>query len=242
MLFNVSIVLVVAAIIYNHYCDRTIVYDYEKGLLYKKGKFVGILNAGLYRSFTTTTVIKKVDMRTRFLTVPGQEVLSSDGITLKISLAAQFEVISPELAMTKVENYQEALYLILQLTLRDIIAAEDIEAILQKRTELSVKLSELSLPRAETIGVKLAAVNIKDIMFPGDLKKIFAQELQARKEGLAALEKARGETAALRNLANAAKMVQDNPALLHLRMLESSGNTFVCGLPNTVTPLKNEAR
>ena len=85
-------------------------------------------------------------------------------------------------------------------------------------------------------------INIKDIMFPGELKKIFAQEIRARKEGLAMLEKARGETAALRNLANAAKMVQDNPALLQLRMLESSGNTFVCGIPNTIVPAKKEEK
>jgi regulator of protease activity HflC (stomatin/prohibitin superfamily) len=79
-------------------------------------------------------------------------------------------------------------------------------------------------------------------MFPGELKKVFAQVVTARKEGLAALEKARGETAALRNLANAAKLVENNPALMQLRMIqsleESSGNTLVVGLPGEplVTP------
>jgi regulator of protease activity HflC (stomatin/prohibitin superfamily) len=71
------------------------------------------------------------------------------------------------------------------------------------------------------IGVKLLSVEIRDLMLPGDLKRIFAQEVQARKEGLAALERARGERAALRSLANAARLVQDNPALLQLRLLQT---------------------
>jgi len=78
-------------------------------------------------------------------------------------------------------------------------------------------------------------------MFPGELKRTFAQVVTARKDGLAALERARGETAALRNLANAAKLVDANPALLQLRLLqqiaESAGNTIVLGLPSSATPL-----
>jgi hypothetical protein len=82
---------------------------------------------------------------------------------------------------------------------------------------------------------------VKDIMFPGDLKKIFAQVVKAQKEGQASLEKARGESAALRNLANAAKMLEGNPALMQLRVLQSvdagTGNTMVLGMPSDMMPL-----
>jgi regulator of protease activity HflC (stomatin/prohibitin superfamily) len=78
-------------------------------------------------------------------------------------------------------------------------------------------------------------------MFPGELRRTFAQVVAARKEGLAALERARGETASLRNLANAARMMSANPTLLQLRLLQelgkSAGNTIVLGLPSTTTPL-----
>jgi regulator of protease activity HflC (stomatin/prohibitin superfamily) len=157
-----------------------------------------------------------------------------------VSLAAQYEIADPVIALTKVDNYLEAFYLTLQLALREIIGATTIDEILQNRKELPAKLMELTKEKAKTIGINLMDVNIKDIMFPGELKKIFAQEVEARKLGLAALEKARGETAALRNLANAAKMVQDNPALLQLRALEASGNTIVLGIPNAVVALKKE--
>jgi hypothetical protein len=82
---------------------------------------------------------------------------------------------------------------------------------------------------------------LKDIMFPGEMKKVFAQVVKAQKEGQAALEKARGETAALRNLANAARIMDDNPNLLQLRALQtladSSGNTLVIGLPHNAIPV-----
>jgi regulator of protease activity HflC (stomatin/prohibitin superfamily) len=89
--------------------------------------------------------------------------------------------------------------------------------------------------------LRLISVNLKDIMFPGKLKEIFAQVVQARKQGLAALEKARGETAALRNLANVAKMIEGNPNLLQLRLVqalgEAAGNTLILGMPSQSVPV-----
>ena len=228
---------VIGWIIYRILSRKTIVYDYEKGLLYKKGRFIKVLDTGLYRTFRMATVIKKVDIRSRFVTIPGQEVLSSDGITLKLSLAAQYEIADPQLALAKTEDYQEALYLTIQLALREIVSAAAIEEILQKRNEFSEKLMTLVKDKAQAIGVNLITVNIKDIMFPGELKKIFAQEVAARKEGLAVLERTRGETAALRNLANAAKLVEGNPALLQLRTLQAQGNTFVFASGTGVVPV-----
>jgi regulator of protease activity HflC (stomatin/prohibitin superfamily) len=91
------------------------------------------------------------------------------------------------------------------------------------------------------LGVELAEVDVKDVMLPGPTKRLLAQVVEARQQGLAALEKARGETAALRNLANAASLLEEKPALLQLRMLHqletTSGNTVVLGLSPTAVPL-----
>lgn len=95
--------------------------------------------------------------------------------------------------------------------------------------------------KIKELGLKLISVSLKDIMFPGKLKEIFAQVINARKECLAALEKARGETAALRNLANAAKMIDSNPNLMQLRLVQalgqSSGNTLILGMPQEGLPI-----
>jgi regulator of protease activity HflC (stomatin/prohibitin superfamily) len=160
-------------------------------------------------------------------------VLSSDGVTLKLSLAARYEVADASVAVNRVENFRDALHLELQLALRQVIGGTPIEELLATRQQIGEKLQEIVKPRAPELGLRLLGVEIRDIMFPGELKKIFTQVVQARQEGLAALERARGETAALRNLANAAQLVERNPHLMQLRLLQvvgqQPGNTVVLG-------------
>jgi regulator of protease activity HflC (stomatin/prohibitin superfamily) len=224
---------------------RITIYEYERGLKYNKGKFAKTLEPGQYRYISYFVSISKIDIRPSFISIPGQEVLSSDGVTLKVSLAANYEIIDPNIAINKVQNYAEALYIELQLALRNIIGSREIDTILENRGDLSKNLVEQTGIKIEALGLKLISVDIKDIMFPGNLKEIFAQVVSARKEGQAALERARGETAALRNLANAAKMFDDNPNLMQLCLLqaigETSGNTVVLGMPpQTLSiPVKN---
>jgi regulator of protease activity HflC (stomatin/prohibitin superfamily) len=162
-------------------------------------------------------------------------------LTLKVSLAANFEITDPETAVNKVQDFNQALYLELQLALREIVGTVDIATLLAERAELSERLMAAVEPKAPAIGLRLVSVNLKDIMFPGKLKDIFAQVVSAQQHGLAALEKARGETAALRNLANAAKMIDDSPGLMQLRLLqamgETSGNTFMIGMPAQSIPV-----
>lgn len=217
-----------------------IIYEFERGLKYRKGKFAGVLNAGRYWIFSRSTAVKKIDVRPKFISVPGQEVLSADSVTLKVSVTARYEIIDPNLAVNKIENYTEAFYAIVQLAIRDIIGSMKIDEILEQRAALNQKLMELTASKTEEFGIKIQLIGIKDIMFPGELKKIFTKVVEAQKEGLAALERARGETAALRNLANVAKVLEDNPALMQLRALQSTGNTVVIGVGSTVIPVKEK--
>jgi regulator of protease activity HflC (stomatin/prohibitin superfamily) len=220
---------------------RLTVLEYEKGLKYTRGKFRSVLNPGQYWYMPFFTVIQKLDVRPRFVSIAGQEVLSSDGVTLKVSLAANYEITDPRIAINSVQSFQEALYLELQLALRAIVGAADIDTVLSGRNELSQKLMQIAEPKITSLGLKLLSVDLKDIMFPGKLKEIFAQVVHAKKEGLATLEKTRGETAALRNLANAAKLLEGNPNLMQLRLLQTvggaSGNTLILGMPAASVPV-----
>jgi regulator of protease activity HflC (stomatin/prohibitin superfamily) len=218
------------------------IFEYEMGLKYKKGCFLGVYGPGLYWIFPAFSVIRKIDMRPTYSTISGQEVLSLDGITLKVSLAAKYQIGEPEIAINKIANYQEALYLELQLALRQIVGVATAMDLLGQRRDFGHHIQEQTGPKAEIMGIKLLQVEIKDIMFPGDLKKVFAQVVNAQQEGLAALEKARGETAALRSLANAAKLMENNPNLMQLRIIQamgqSTGNSFILGVssPQNIFP------
>jgi regulator of protease activity HflC (stomatin/prohibitin superfamily) len=223
---------------------RVTVFEYQRGLKYSKGRYIGTLPPGQYWVLTNVTVIAPVDVRPEFVTILGQDVLSADGVTVKISLAAQFEVVDPHVAVNKNVNYRGALYLLLQMALREVVGKEKIDDLMQNRSAIGQKLMELTSAKAADYGVKLTLTDIKDMMFPGEMKKAFAQVVKAQKEGQAALERARSETAALRNLANAARMMDDNPNLLQLRALQaladSGSNTLVFGLPNGVLPVSNK--
>lgn len=223
-----------------------IVYEYEKGLRYRKGKLITVLGPGSYWYAKSFSHIVKIDMRPRLITIAGQEVLSKDGVTLKVSIVGNFAIDDPVKAIHSSENYQVALYTILQVTLREIIGSSEIDQLLENRADFNKRLLELSSPKVGEMGLKLDSAEIKDIMFPGELKQMFTQTIKARKEGLAMLERARGESAALRNLANSARMLDNNPNLLQLRILqainETKGNTFVVGMPEVkgILPLKTD--
>jgi regulator of protease activity HflC (stomatin/prohibitin superfamily) len=168
-------------------------------------------------------------------------VISADGVTLRVSLAAEFHVADPNVAVNQTANFRTSLYMSLQMALREIVGKEKIDAILENRAGISTKLMELTSKKATQFGLNLRSADAKDLMLPGEMKKAFTQVVKAQKDGQAALERARGETAALRSLANAARMMEDNPNLLQLRALQalevSSGNTLMLGLPNGTVPV-----
>lgn len=220
---------------------RVTVYEYQKGLKYTKGRYVATLNPGQYWIPSAFSHVVPVDVRPQFVTIQGQDVLSSDGVTLKVSLAAEFKVADPNVAINQNANFQSGLYLTLQMAVREVVGNEKIDALIENRAGFGSKLTEMTSGKAAEFGLKLISADIKDIMFTGEMKKAFAQVVKAQKDAQAALEKARGETAALRSLANAARMMDDNPNLFQLRALQafadSGGNTLVLGLPNGSIPL-----
>jgi regulator of protease activity HflC (stomatin/prohibitin superfamily) len=237
--------LVIASMI-GRLFTRVTVLEFERGLRYVRGRFTGVLSPGQYYIWASTTSVRKVDVRPKVTAVSGQEVLSSDGVALKVSIVARYRVADPALAVNGVENYEAALYTALQLALRTVVSATPVEALLANRGALGKQITELSITAAAAAGLELLDADLKDLTLPGELKKIFAQVVRARQEGLAALEKARGETAALRNLANAAQMIERNPGLMQLRVLQvlgqQSGNTVVLGLPSSTTFIETKGK
>lgn len=233
--------VLIAAALFRSLLDHVTVYEFERGLRYDKGKFTGVVEPGQYWIYRPGTRVDKFDIRPRVVAITGQEVITSDGVSLRLSLVAEYGVVDPAVAVNSVESFDQSIYVAAQLALRKIVGSAPLEQLLEHRDEIGPKVAEQVAPQAEALGLDLKQVEVRDIMFTGELRRTFAQVVAARQEGLAALERARGETAALRSLANAARMMEGNPALMHLRLLQqlgaSGGNTIVLGLPSTTTPL-----
>lgn len=216
------------------------------GLLYHKGKFATVLRAGRHVRWGRHYTIDAHDVRKASMQVAGQEVLTSDNVALKLSLLVTYQVTDPARAAHETQNWQTDIYNAAQLAIRAVVNATAIETMLGQRNEMGPQLLALVKPNVESIGVTVHSVEVKDVMVAADLKRAFSDVLKARQEGQAALERARGESAALRNLANGARVLEGNPALMNLRMMQSlttaqnAGNTLVLGVPGGFVPLKEK--
>lgn len=224
---------------------RVIVNEFQWGLLYKEGKYIEALNPGAYWIWYPTQSITLVDKRNATLTISGQEVVTADNIGVKLSLLLMYKVVDPAKAINESQGWYQELYAFVQIAARDILSTMKLDEILQARSSLGDKLLEDAKARVGQIGIELNMVQIKDIVMPAEIRKIYGDIVRAQKEGQAALERARSEQAALRSLANAARLLEDNPALMNLRILQSlasqSGGqapTVVLGVPG-ILPVKD---
>lgn len=221
--------------------QSVIVNEYEAGLLYVDGRFVRALGAGRHRVWTgpgRKERVQVVDLRLMSVAITGQEMLTADKVTLRLNLAAAYRVTDPARAINSVQNYATALYTEIQLGLREIVTATELDALMADRAALAVELLNRVRPTIETFGVTLESVGVRDVILPGEVKKMLSREAEALREGRAALVAAREQTAAVRAALNTAKMLSDNPVLMQLRGLQSleavaekPGNTVVLALP-----------
>jgi regulator of protease activity HflC (stomatin/prohibitin superfamily) len=241
----IAVVAITAVIIRKKLRHEFTVAQGFAGLLYKHGKFAGQIIAGRHVRWGRGYTFAQVDLRKATLAVTGQEILTADNVGLKASLLVTYEVADAVKAVHTTQQWYADLYNFAQLALRTVAGGVPVETLLTQRTNLAPQLLVLVQPEAVKIGINVLAVEVKDVMFPADLKRVFADVLKAKQEGQAALERARGESAALRNLANAARVLDGNPALMNLRLMQSlsaaqnSGNTLVLGMPAGFLPLKN---
>ncbi|HEY1787995.1 MAG TPA: slipin family protein [Verrucomicrobiae bacterium] len=218
------------------------------GLIYHHGLYVRRNNAGRHVLWGRGWTMNHIDLRRASLLVAGQDVLTAEGVGLKFSLLVAYEVTEPVKAAHETQNWASELYNLTQLALRTVVNGIAVETLLNQKLEIGTQLLARVKGGAEKLGVNVLAVEVKDVVFPPDLKRAFAEVLKAKHEGQAALERARGETAALRNLANAARVLEDNPALMNLRLMQSlataqtAGNTLVLGMPGGFVPLKNDGK
>jgi regulator of protease activity HflC (stomatin/prohibitin superfamily) len=238
---------IIAAAILKDFRRAFLVPEGYVGLLYHKGKFIEILRAGRHIRWGRHFTLDAQDVRKASVLVAGQDVLTADNVGLKLSLLVTYQVADPVKAAHETQNWQGDLYNAAQLALCAVVSGAVIETLLNQRLEIGAQLLARVQPEVAKIGLQVLAIEVKDVMFPAELKRAFTEVLKAKQEGQAALERARGESAALRNLANAARVLEGNPALMNLRLMQSlsaaqgAGHTLVLGVPGGFVPLKGGA-
>jgi len=232
-----------AAVGYGVLFSKTIIREFQCGLLYHSGRYHKQLGPGAHRVLRFWRDITVLDLRKRTATIPGQEVLTADQVGIKVSLVVNYQICDPQKAEHEVENFTSAMYLAAQVALRKVVAAVALDKLLQDRVNIGAQVTSEVVFIAEPLGLKVHSVEIKDVMLPAEMRSAFSEVVRARQEGQAALERARGETASLRNLTNAARLMEEHPCLLDLRTLQTlstsrAGQTIVLNTTGGLASIK----
>lgn len=209
-----------AKAIWDHYSHILTVWEHETVLHFRHGKMIGVLAAGRHRLWGAGHETKRFDTRWQEQAVQGQEFLTKDKASVKVSGIVRFRVADAVKHYAASAYAWQTLYSAAQMALRDVIGGVGIEAALERNDDFGAQLKERVAPVAETLGYELDAVLIRDLMPAADLKRMLTQVMTAKQESLAGLEKARGEAAAMRVMANAARAFDKHPALLQLKFLQ----------------------
>ncbi|MFH1920831.1 MAG: slipin family protein [Planctomycetota bacterium] len=192
------------------------------GVLFYDGKYVETLPAGLYAFWHGAADAKLVEIDTRetMVDVSGQEIMTGDKVTLRLNAMATYRVVDARLAVTSVDDLRQTLYREAQLVFRAVLGARELDQFLADKDAVAKEVEDLLRRRAEELGVEIVSVGVRDVILPGDMKELMNKVTEAKKAAEANLIARREETAAMRNQANTAKLLEQSPTLMRLRELE----------------------
>lgn len=202
----------------------TTVQEHERGLLHVQGRFERVLEPGRHTMWSTTerpVTVRTVDMRRRQLAVAGQELMTRDKVTLRLTLAADWAPLDPATSAHLVSDPEAALYTLVQLAVREFVAGVTLDELLEGRDAMAKFLLERSVAEAERFGVRIETVGVKDIVLPGEMKALLNGVIEAEKAAAANVILRREEAAETRAKANAARLMEERPAMLRLKELEA---------------------
>jgi regulator of protease activity HflC (stomatin/prohibitin superfamily) len=198
-----------------------VVQDYERGVIFILGRLIGAKGPGFFWVPPLFTQMIKVDMRIITMQVPPQEIITRDNVTMKVTAVVYFQVVNPVSAVTNVTNFSEATMQIGQTTLRNVLGQSELDELLANRAKINHELQAIIDDYTECWGVKVTAVETKDIELPSTMQRAMAKQAEAEREKRAKVIHAEGELRASAQLAQAAGVIASQPTALTLRYLQT---------------------
>lgn len=216
-----SILVVVAIVIWFISSAIRVVPEYERGVVFRLGRVQGAKGPGLFFLVPLIDRMIKVDLRTVTLDVPAQETITRDNVTVKVNAVCYFRVLDPVLAVVNVANYLVATQQIAQTTLRSVLGQSELDEILANRDQINQQLQKIIDEQTEPWGVKVSIVELKDMELPEGMKRAMARQAEAEREKRAKIIHADGEMQAADGLRQAAASMASEPAAITLRYLQT---------------------
>jgi regulator of protease activity HflC (stomatin/prohibitin superfamily) len=216
----VVIVVVVLAVIVLPQAMR-ILREYERGVIFRLGKLQGAKGPGLIFLIPVVDKMVRMDLRVVTIDVSKQEIMTRDNVPATVDAVVYFRVVDPMAAVVKVENFWKATSLISQTTLRSVLGQSPLDDLLSQRDIINQKLQEIIDRQTEPWGIKVTAVEVKDVALPDSMKRAMAKQAEAERERRAKIVNAEGEFQAAEKMVQAASLIAREPIALQLRYLQT---------------------
>ncbi|MGJ8654196.1 MAG: slipin family protein [Opitutaceae bacterium] len=197
--------------------------DGKVGVLYIDGKYVEVLSAGRYAFWKNvgTVRIYQFDLREKIVDVTGQEIMTADKVTLRLNAVLSYNIVDVRKVAETAKDVEQALYREIQLIIRAEVGGRTLDQLLSDKSAVANEALHAIRAKAESYGLEVKGLGIRDVILPGDMKDLLNQVIEAEKAAQANNIKRREETAAMRSQLNSAKLIEQNPTLMRLRELES---------------------
>jgi regulator of protease activity HflC (stomatin/prohibitin superfamily) len=211
--------------------------EYERAVIFRLGRMIGVKGPGLIILIPFIDKMMKVSLRTVTMDVEPQDVITKDNVSIKVNAVLYFKVLYPEKAVVQVENFLYATHQIAQTTLRSILGQSDLDDLLSERDIINQKLQTIIDDHTEPWGIKVAAVEVKQIDLPIEMQRAMAKQAEAERERRSKVIAAEGEYQAAQRLADAAQMIEKYPVALQLRYLQTLADIATEKNSTTIFPI-----
>ncbi len=195
--------------------------EYQRGIVFRLGKVIGLKGPGLIFVFPIIDSMKKVDLRVITMDIPPQDVITRDNVSVKVNAVTYYRVIDPKKAVLEVTNYMYATNQLAQTTLRSVLGEATLDELLANRDEINSKLQDILDRMTDPWGIKVSTVEVKHVDLPEDMQRMMAKEAEAERDRRAKIIRADAELQASVKLGEAAKILDVHPSALQLRYLQT---------------------
>ena len=213
-------VIIVAFLIFLANAIR-ILREYERGVVFRLGRFIGVKGPGLIILIPFIDKMVKVSLRTVVMDVPPQDVITKDNVSLKVNAVVYFRVMFPDKAIVEVENFLFATSQLSQTTLRSVLGQSELDDLLSEREKINAHLQEIIDNQTEPWGIKVSNVEVKHIDLPQEMQRAMAKQAEAGRERRSKVIAAEGEFQASQRLSDAAEILSSHSSALTLRYLQT---------------------
>ena len=233
-----NIIWVILVIIFILLISIKQINQYQKGVNFTLGKYVGLMEPGWRIVFPIIQFYRKIDLRVKAVDVPDQEAITKDNISVNVNAVIYYKVREANKAVLEVENFFFAISQLAQTTMRNAVGQVDLDGLLSQRDRVSESIRSVIDKATDPWGIKVLNVELKDVILPEEMKRVIGKQAEAEREKRSLIIKAEGEVIAAGNMAKAARTLSEAKGALHLRTLQSindissdKSNTLIFAVP-----------